>query len=250
MTSSERRAVTRDDVTYAPGARFRVIRAGVTLDGIVPEQGGYGDWQQHLQPGDVVTCTGYGPGWGADPGYGIEFTSAGSEAARAIHCKIRPMTGGLFDYRPAPGSLQAEDTPAAAASQRAPGGKQAPATYDIMCTAQTLRDAAAWAARWPRHDITLERYGSELAVRVGAHPNPERFPAGGPPGSRHEIVITPDQLAAAAAWAETGEDMAEVTLLADDTMLLVTQGDDRTAFDTDGSIGSDEYLELAPLDRP
>jgi hypothetical protein len=38
-------------------------------------------------------------------------------------------------------------------------------------------------------------------------------------------------------------------LLADDRMLLVEQGDERAAFDTDGSPGSDEYLAVAPLSR-
>lgn len=250
MTSFERRTVTWDGVTYAPGARFRVISEGVTLDGMVPEPGGYRGWRQQLRPGDVVTCTGYGPGWGGDPGYGVEFTTAESEAARACHCEIRPMAGGLFNFRPAPGLLQAEDTLPGSASRRAPGDNQAPATYDVRCTAQALRDIAAWAAERPRRDITLERPGSKLTVRAGADPGPETFPAGGPPGSETVIVITPEQLAAAAAWAMPGEDMAEVTLLADGTMLLVTQGDDRTAFDTDGSPGSDEYLELAPLNRP
>jgi hypothetical protein len=109
MTPSERRAATFDGVTYAPGTRFRAIRAGVTLDGMVPERGGYGGWRQQLQPGDVVTCTGYGPGWGGDPGYGVEFTSTESEAARACHCEIRPMAGGVFDYHPAAGLIEPID---------------------------------------------------------------------------------------------------------------------------------------------
>ena len=62
------------------------------------------------------------------------------------------------------------------------------------------------------------------------------------------ITITAEQLAAAAAWAETGEDMADVTLRADDRMLLVSQGDEYAAFDTGGEPGSEEYLQAAPLD--
>ena len=64
-----------------------------------------------------------------------------------------------------------------------------------------------------------------------------------------DIQITAEQLQAAAEWATAGENMAPVELLADDRMLIVTQGDERTAFDTGGEVGSDEYLAVAPLDR-
>jgi len=109
MTPFERQAVTRDGVTYAPGRRFRVTREGAWLGGMVPELGGYRGWRQQLQIGDLLTCTGYGPGFGGDPGYGIEFTSAEARAAGASHCEVRPMTGGLFDYRPAAGLLEPAD---------------------------------------------------------------------------------------------------------------------------------------------
>ena len=109
MTSSARRAVTYDGVAFAPGRRFRVISEGVTLDGMVAEQGGYSGWRQQLRPGDLLTCAGYGPGFGADPGYGVEFTSPASEAARACCCQVRPMAGGVFSYRPAPGLLEPAD---------------------------------------------------------------------------------------------------------------------------------------------
>lgn len=65
----------------------------------------------------------------------------------------------------------------------------------------------------------------------------------------YDIQITGEQLKAAAAWCEAGQNIAGVELLVDDRMLIVTQGDERTAFDTDGSVGSDEYIALAPLDR-
>jgi hypothetical protein len=69
----------------------------------------------------------------------------------------------------------------------------------------------------------------------------------------HDLRITPAQLKAAAEWAMDGFDIgdapADVQLLADDRMLLVEQGDERAAFDTDGSPGSDEYLAVAPLSR-
>ena len=55
------------------------------------------------------------------------------------------------------------------------------------------------------------------------------------------IIITTDQLHAAAAWAETGEHMAAVTLTTDGGGLLrVSQGDDGAAFAADG-----EERELA-----
>jgi hypothetical protein len=104
---SFRRAAIYDGVTYAPGARFRVVREGATLDGWVAElAGGCRGWRQRLRPGDLLTCTGDGPGLGADPGHGVEFTSAQSEAAGAFHCEVRPMTGGAFTSRPAPGLLE------------------------------------------------------------------------------------------------------------------------------------------------
>jgi hypothetical protein len=75
----------------------------------LPDQGGYRGWSQQLRPGDLLTCTGYGPGFGGDPGYGVEFTSAAAEAAGASHCEVRPSAGGVFDYRPAPGLLEPAD---------------------------------------------------------------------------------------------------------------------------------------------
>jgi hypothetical protein len=109
MTPFERRAVTRDGVTYAPGRQFRVAREGAWLDGMVPEMGGHCGWRKQLQIGDLLTCTGYGPGFGADPGYGVEFTSAEARAAGASHCEVWPMIGGLFDYGPPPGLLEPAD---------------------------------------------------------------------------------------------------------------------------------------------
>jgi hypothetical protein len=62
-----------------------------------------------------------------------------------------------------------------------------------------------------------------------------------------DVRLTPAALNAAAAWAQS--DMADVLLLVDDSMLVAYQGDDKTAFDTDGGVGSEEYIGLAPLDR-
>jgi hypothetical protein len=105
-----RRAVTYDDVSYTPGSKFRVIGTGATLDGWVPELGASRGWRQLLRPGDLLTCTGYGPGLGGDPGYGVEFTSPESEAAGAFHCDVQPTTGGAFTSRPAAGLLEPADS--------------------------------------------------------------------------------------------------------------------------------------------
>lgn len=67
--------------------------------------------------------------------------------------------------------------------------------------------------------------------------------------STYDLSCSAEQLKAAAAWATAGDDMAAVELLADDRMLLVSQGDDRAAFDTGGEPASEEYLAVAPLDR-
>jgi hypothetical protein len=96
-----------DGIDYAPGRKFRVIREGLTLTGHTAIIGGAQGWEQVLHIGDILTCTGYGPGSGGDPGYGVEFTSEHSEAARAFHCDIWPMYGGEFGYRPPPGSVEA-----------------------------------------------------------------------------------------------------------------------------------------------
>lgn len=64
----------------------------------------------------------------------------------------------------------------------------------------------------------------------------------------YDIEVTAEQLRAAGAWANPGKDSAPVQLAVDDRMLVVAQGDDKTAFDHDASVGSDEYVALAPLD--
>lgn len=76
---------------------------------MVPSWSGASSWKQQLRPGEELTCTGWGLGFGSDPGYGVEFTSAESEAARAINCHINPMVGGIADYRPASGVLTSVD---------------------------------------------------------------------------------------------------------------------------------------------
>jgi hypothetical protein len=99
---------TFSGVEYAPDRQFRVVAKGLSLIGLVPSQhaGAYDGWSQPLEPGDMLICTGYGPGFGSDPGCGVEFRSAESDAANALHCSIRPTAGGMFDYRPDAGALE------------------------------------------------------------------------------------------------------------------------------------------------
>lgn len=105
-----RNEVTIDDVTYKPGGKFRVIAEGATLNGWAPHPtGGHVGWRQELHVGDVITCTGFGPGWGGDPGYGVEFTSEQSTAARASHCDVFPSSGSVFRFHPAAGYLEPID---------------------------------------------------------------------------------------------------------------------------------------------
>lgn len=89
-------------VCYAPGARFRVLRP-MRLTGWVPGSGCVDGWGQQLRPGDIITCTGYGPGLGADPGCGVEWTTPEADAAHAVHCDTSPSAGGAFGYRPPAG---------------------------------------------------------------------------------------------------------------------------------------------------
>jgi hypothetical protein len=102
-----RTTVERDGLVYAPGARFKVARKGMHLFGMVPSgPAAWKGWSQELRPGDILTCTGYGPGFGADPGYGVEFTTPESEAAGADHCDVHPSHGGVWCYRPVPGGIE------------------------------------------------------------------------------------------------------------------------------------------------
>jgi hypothetical protein len=105
-TMHGRQARTFDGVDYVPGAKYEVLVPGLRLSGWIPIHGGAQGWGQQLQPGDVITCLGYGPGWGSDPGYGIEWTSEAAKAAHAYSLDIWPTAGGAFDYRPPAGSVR------------------------------------------------------------------------------------------------------------------------------------------------
>lgn len=92
---------------YARGKRFRVIKAGAKLWGLTPirpnvQQG----WTQVLEVGDVIESLGFGPGFGADPGYGINWTSERAKAEHAHSLSFAPSEGGIWAYRPSEGYLE------------------------------------------------------------------------------------------------------------------------------------------------
>jgi hypothetical protein len=101
-----RRATTLDGVEYAPNAKFRVVKAGCSLHGMVPIRGGMQGWRVNLEVGDVIECTGFGAGWGSDPGYGVEWTSEQCRAVTASHVEFSHQIGGIWSYRPQPGWLE------------------------------------------------------------------------------------------------------------------------------------------------
>lgn len=97
-----RSTATLDGVEYAPGRKFKVTRAGCELSGMKPD-GPY-SWRGYKRPlevGEVITCAGFGAGFGGDPGYGVEFYEAGVGT-----CEFRPSTGSMWTYRPQPGCLE------------------------------------------------------------------------------------------------------------------------------------------------
>lgn len=96
-----RDARTFDGIEYAPGRKFRVIAEGATMSGWAPTRhaGAFDMTRRDLAVGEIVECRGFGPGWGSDPGYGIEFVGG----------EIRPAVGGIWSYRPQPGLLEPVD---------------------------------------------------------------------------------------------------------------------------------------------
>lgn len=98
-----RSARTFDDVEYAPEGKFKVVGHGAWLTGLEPiGQMAWKGWRRDLVVGEVIVCTGFGAGWGSDPGYGIEFLDPGG----AMHVEVHPQAGGMWAYRPAPGILE------------------------------------------------------------------------------------------------------------------------------------------------
>jgi hypothetical protein len=96
-----------DGLVYAPGARFRVVAEGGRLSGWASSgRSSWSGWSQQLHVGDVIVCTGFGAGWGSDPGFGVEFTSEVSAAAGVGSCEFYPSDGGAWSYRPPVGFLE------------------------------------------------------------------------------------------------------------------------------------------------
>lgn len=94
-------AGVKDGLT--PGARFRVVKEGARLRGMVsagPGASGFAD--RPLAVGDTIVCRGYGPGWGSDPGYGYHWVD--DELAHATFHPSPPSdpsgrwTGSVFSY--------------------------------------------------------------------------------------------------------------------------------------------------------
>jgi len=103
-----RNARTLDGVEYAPERKFRVVAEGVTMSGMTVEgPNQWGGFRADLPRGTEIVCRGFGPGWGSDPGYGVEWKPP--EGRSAVHCEVRPDHGGMWAYRPAPGLLEPVD---------------------------------------------------------------------------------------------------------------------------------------------
>jgi hypothetical protein len=98
---------TYDGLTYDAGKRFRVTKSGARLTGFILRRDGANQgWTQELSPGDEIECLGFGPGFGSDPGYGINWTSERAKAERAHSLTVSPSEGGIWSYRPVAGYLE------------------------------------------------------------------------------------------------------------------------------------------------
>lgn len=100
--------MTRTIDQYARGRRFRVVRPGASIRGLVPDRGAYRGWTQTLRVGDVIECLGFGRGWGSDPGYGVHWTTEVAWAAGATFAEFFPSAGGMWQYHPQDGFLEPE----------------------------------------------------------------------------------------------------------------------------------------------
>jgi hypothetical protein len=86
---------------YPAGARFRVVH-DANIDGMRPiGPNAHTGWRKRLIPGDVLTCDGYGPGFGSDPGYGVHWCACNGEPC--VMGEFYPSAGGPFAYQPKPG---------------------------------------------------------------------------------------------------------------------------------------------------
>jgi len=100
--------VTYDGTLFSVGRQFRVVGVGAYLTGMAPLRdmpGVWEGWRQNLQVGDIIICTGFGAGFGSDPGYGVEWTTEKARHDGAFNLEFRPTTGGMWSYHPFPGYL-------------------------------------------------------------------------------------------------------------------------------------------------
>lgn len=87
---------------YPPGKKFRVVKEGAYLTGMLPiGNGGFQGTMRNLHVGEVIESTGFGNGWGSDPGSGIHFKDGA-----AWFVEFKPSVGGAWAYQPAPGYLE------------------------------------------------------------------------------------------------------------------------------------------------
>lgn len=107
LTLPARTATVLSGVDYSPGRRFVVLAHDARLSGWVHDADGTRHWTQRLQPGDVLTCTGFGfgDGTGFTPGFGVEWESEASAAAGAVHVQLTPDQGGPWAHHPCDGML-------------------------------------------------------------------------------------------------------------------------------------------------
>jgi hypothetical protein len=91
---------------YVPDRRFRVVREGAALVGMVPA--GPGVWKRRrveLPPGTVITCLGRGQSWGSD---GVPIIVWGDERGEAFapDAEFCPGEADIWSGCPAPGYLE------------------------------------------------------------------------------------------------------------------------------------------------
>ena len=93
---------------YPAGKKFRVVAEGAHLTGWKPS-GPYSftGARRVLHVGDIVETSGFGRGFGSDPGFGVHFKDA--EIGKT---EFWPSQGGVFSYEPADGFLEPADQPA------------------------------------------------------------------------------------------------------------------------------------------
>jgi hypothetical protein len=94
---------------YENGKRYRVVRDGASLSGMVAiGSGAWRGWSRKLAVGEILTCTGYRRGWGSDPITEVTFDDAQAKAARAGFVAFEPSRWGT----PVAGYIEPVDQPA------------------------------------------------------------------------------------------------------------------------------------------